>query len=781
MKQRHKSNINYNSHFKDNKSLSKELNSKSDVPRSNKVHFETKEFNKLQDYEKNYFDNNSEKYPITDNYLETENNIKNPPENKNIKSNDFDNSRAVTASFFTNNSTMTNNNGLKQIRRNRYNKTYSQIYKEKKEHSKSIDDPSNSNLNSSKKGNKTNNSNYENKKFDHSKCGHFKNKINATTHNCLIYLNKKNKSDNKILPTHSLNGSIDFDIYCGNNYYNSNYDINKRQNTQHSYNFENISQIHNKKNTTIHNNLNNSRNNAFDKNKNEVKSRSMNQEELRNNLLKIHSTSITPRQNFNMSSSIKNLLSETKKYQNDNNFNTFYDPKNAENDNNYNFDNNYNSNNNYNKISIDSPKSIPDLNNNYNFFNKINNNFNKSNKNNFMAKSLSSIESDHNYQSNFSNTIKSNSSNIQINNFDNPRSNHGKMSSSNENFYRHKNNKKIGTVKIPTMNRTDPNIFKKIKNTDKNFSVYESPRYAEKGDLTERNIHNNDKSFEKGNNQSLPQIKSVKFVGGDSNEIKYDYPKRDNNNSFFNTISSPNNSIGKGSNSNLKNNYNNSTSNTKIITNNNNINSIPNTQFSNENSDKNNLGDDLMSIGSPNRINGFGYNSPKIKSETKQNDFNYNNPRINSNNYNNTEGDQLTLIEEADEKIAGHISEENINFKDGNSIKNIVVLKNINNDKSLNTSKKKPENELMKSLSNLSIKKEDNESTKIKNDQNLGKIKEDISYIKTKANESINNSINRNNNKQNDTNHKEILPEKKVKLLISLKSLIFFKKLNNII
>lgn len=774
MKPRYKSNINYHSHNRNSNPTSNE---------------ESKTNEKNKKVEKVFFENTQTSNENSKNQVNIssknlnpllQNNTKN--ENENKQNNLSNNSHTGTASFLTNNSTITNSKGVKQIRRNRYNKTYTQIQKEKTEYtSKSNDEHSNnnnSNLNASRRtnnnpnhtnnnyvnNNNNNNSIYERKKFDHSKCGHFKTNSGADAHNCLKPSAKHQEGQGRKTLIDSRNGSIDFDIKNDFNRVitqHSNFADNCFNSQNHFYASHRNNLQNNADNKTAKANRNNNKrssvnSNNNNKNSNGNKSKSMNQDELMNNLLKINLTCglIAPHQNFNMSSSIKNLLTETNRL-NNNELNNYSSANNKNNSNQH-----INSNNNkYFKSSdnitdkyktLDSPKSMQEI--NYLQSPKINtakNNIaNKSLKNTLMAKSLSSIESDNNdnniYPMNTSNNLQSYKSNLNTSKRSNLREfqiysdydlqrRHAKMAFSNENFYKQKNNNKsIGTVNLPTMNKTDPNAFKAIKNlnSNKNTISFDLPSYAEKGDLSQGNYFNSNKSFEKyssninnsnsnNNNNNInsfpPQIKSVKFYEAASAassenapgaavsrsiEKIYDYPKRENNNiSFFNTIASPNNASSSTANKLIMPNaktmnsasprqtaadYNKSTENNRI--NNNNNNNIQKINFQSEKEKQFALAEEdekLHLVQSPSRAAEYSYVSPKNnkREASKQSDHAYNNPRINSNNYNSTEGDQLTLIEEADEKIVGHISEENINL-------NSKDVKKHSSDKSLHSKRK---------------------------------------------------------------------------------------------
>jgi len=706
MQVKRKANISYHNHSRDNKSITNDLNGKAENQISSKVHFDDEilNFNTIENLKNDEIKNYNSDANINNN-IEFENNLEILNEIKCRKSNNFENSRLVTASFFTNNSLIVNDKGVKQIRRNRYNKTYAQIIREKNEYSKSIDDNNNSIFNRSKIGN-LNHSNNDIKNFDHSKCGHFKNKTNPNNNNCLQHLESKSMNIKaKKTPTHSQKGSFD-----------TNTKNEKRQNTQISNFMENNNSYLNTNNSQINNkNKNNLTRHNLGKNKGNI-SKSMNQDELKNNLLKINSANLTPFKNINLSSSIINVLTETNRVNNENINNSKSQIKNTNHKDqspfsdlkiNNNLKNNISNNIHNQRNPLDSPK-IMTKNQNISRENSNNDkNYTKLNKNNQFSKSISTIES--NLENNFN---SSNNFNSFKSNFD---KNQDKLSFSNENFYKQKN-KNIDTVKIPNMNRTDPKAFQKIKN--QNSISYYSPKNAEKGDFSQNKTSNLGKNYENYENNSIQnnvslQKKNLQNLNSENSTEKiYDYPKRDsNNNSFYNIISSPTNSIGRKINSNLKspsvinttkiqnstnifNPYNANSYENNILKNISNAGSKKNPNLeNNQNNINSELSDDCnYLVNQSGKSGAFNYNSPKSNSDKKQTDFSYNNPRVNSNNYNTTEGDQLTLIEEADEKNAGHVSEENINLKD-NSVKNLNEIKNINKDKSSNVIKEKVENE----------------------------------------------------------------------------------------
>jgi hypothetical protein len=746
MKPRHKSNLNYHSHNRENKPISNDQSNPSENTKRLKVLFDDLESKSIEVINKKNSEENSKNQNTQNNNFESEQNIENNNNFNSLKHNNLDNSRTVTASFFINNSMITNGKGIKQLRRNRYNKTYTQIQLNKNEHSsKSIEEHStNSNLNASKRGNNhsnTNNnknnftnSNSESKNFEHSNCRHFRTNLGANTNNCSM--GQKDFKDEKKHGFNSIN------TQCSNF---------ADKNIIHFYsNTNNSHQNTNSKKSKISLNHNNNNKNSSDNYINGKKSKSMNQDELRNNLLKINLTSsLTPHQNCNMSSSIMNLLTETNRM--------------SKNQNKIIQDSNVNNN----KIDIssksakneintfDSPKSIKEIDHKQSPINK------KSKRSN----------------------LRDSQTNFDLE----EQSSQAKMFFSSENFYKQKQNKNPGIDKLLIMNETDPNAFKSIKNpnSNKNTISFDSPSYAEKGDLSQRNIFNNpyNKSNEKAlnfkNSSCFPQIKSVKFyeaIDGEnlaSIEKIYDYPKRENNqNNLFDVISSPTNSVGNKLITKLK------TVNaasppkqisTKKSINKTNYNNNNNNFVSLEEYDKQDINNNELLIAQNTKGIGFSYNSPQNKSEiAKQGEYVYNNPRTNSNNYNATEGDQLTLIEEADEKIAGHISEENINVnrKDSNSNKNLIVVKIRSSDKSVH-SKRKVETEAIKQTLSASEKAQN----KIEN-------KKDTIYAKEKGNVQIEKSkideLKAFNNIKDEVQSKEVIF---INFPDNFKIKIYYKKL----
>lgn len=585
---------------------------------------------------------------------------------------------SLTASFYTNYSIMAKKTQKNQIRRNRYNKTYSQIYKEKHEYSRSNDENSYSILNQSKKGNTINAS--SDMKFDHRQ---LKNKTYATLTN--FSLNKQEKSTSRsqnlsILHkktnsnSQSQNGSIDFDMKT---HKIQNTQISNPTNNRYDPNYcGSNSQIY--KNKTDKNytssRCRNSENNFANSNsKNSKKSKSLNQEKLKNNLIKMKYTGFTPSQNINMRSLIKNLLTETNKFNNKITQNNQTSTNAIIED--------YNIRVNTGKLSTNNNKDEDFL---FESIKTKNLNFAtipiEQYKNNVLVKSLSSIEMNNQIKKN--STPKSNFSQCPINNFDNTlitlnQKENKQFFVSNENFYKKKNtNTNIGVVKLQKMSITDPRTFKTIKYSENNSNNIDN--FAS---INSRSPNNIDSMGYYNSNRDLNEVKSSEY---NVNDQINNYPKRDYSLGIASPICIPyrNNS---GYQSPAERNNNPSKSQKIIISN-----SGKNGNLNQSGTQNNILIDDIVIDNDLNyediRANNKEYMtnknknefySPKNKNETsKAKDDAYDNPRLKS----KEDEDELTLIEETDEKIAGHISEENIiNIENNKSYNKELMNNNKNN------------------------------------------------------------------------------------------------------